>query len=226
MKNDILSYSVGISFPNIDLENVKGVLIDLDNTLYHFFPAHQSAMEKVCTYFNQFVSVSKDDFEKAYKAAWQAGFDRLGAMPLPHNRLIIFQAMAEKWGIAYPFLVADKAYHLYFDTVFSSIRPNKEAKDFLRQCKKKKIPVCLVTDLFEEIQIKKLKKLKMEKLISFIVSNDEVGADKPHPEMFLRALAKLGLSAKDVIMVGDEPIKDVAGAQRLGIKAYRVAVHK
>ncbi len=83
-----------------------------------------------------------------------------------------------------------------------------------------------MTDLFEEIQIKKLKKLKMEKLISFIVSNDEVGADKPHPEMFLRALSKLGLSAKDVIMVGDEPIKDVAGAERLGIKAYRVAVHK
>ena len=37
MKNDILKPTKAICFPEINLDGVKGVLIDLDNTLYHWF---------------------------------------------------------------------------------------------------------------------------------------------------------------------------------------------
>ena len=58
--------------------------------------------------------------------------------------------------------------------------------------------------------------------VDFIVSNDEVGVDKPHPLMFKTALKKMGIHAKDAIMIGDSTHKDIAGATAVKIKTYQV----
>ena len=104
--------------------------------------------------------------------------------------------------------------------------PDKNAVSFLKECKKKALPVCLVTDLFASIQTKKLKALKLTDYVDFIVANDEVGFDKPNAKMFTKALEKIGLSEKDVIMIGDHPLKDIQGAKNLGIRTYQVELLK
>jgi HAD superfamily hydrolase (TIGR01549 family) len=51
---------------------------------------------------------------------------------------------------------------------------------------------------------------------AFVVSSD-VGAGKPDPRVFQAALEHAGAAPDPALMVGDNPIRDVAGAQRLGI---------
>ncbi len=46
-----------------------------------------------------------------------------------------------------------------------------------------------------------------------------VGVGKPHPRIFERAVACLGLPAAQVAHVGDDPLLDVQGAQRAGLVA-------
>ena len=46
-----------------------------------------------------------------------------------------------------------------------------------------------------------------------------VGVGKPHPRIFARAVACLGLPATQVAHVGDDPLLDVQGAQRAGLVA-------
>lgn len=46
-----------------------------------------------------------------------------------------------------------------------------------------------------------------------------VGVGKPHPRIFERAVACLGLPATQVAHVGDDPLLDVQGAQRAGLVA-------
>ena len=68
--------------------------------------------------------------------------------------------------------------------------------------------------------------MKLDKYVDFIVTNDELGVDKPHPSLFQRGLEKLGISAKEAIMVGDNPENDIKGAQALGIRSYLVETDK
>lgn len=59
-------------------------------------------------------------------------------------------------------------------------------------------------------------------LVDGAVSSAEVGAGKPQPALFERALALAGVRAADALMVGDSPDTDVAGAVALGIDAVLV----
>ncbi len=55
-----------------------------------------------------------------------------------------------------------------------------------------------------------------------IVISSEVGADKPSPKIFSTALARAGVHASDALHVGDEPEADWLGAERAGLRAFRL----
>ena len=52
-----------------------------------------------------------------------------------------------------------------------------------------------------------------------VVVSCDVGYAKPHPEIFRRALADLGVVADAAVMVGDSLQTDIAGAKRSGLRA-------
>ena len=55
-----------------------------------------------------------------------------------------------------------------------------------------------------------------------IVISSEIGADKPSPRIFAAALARAGVSAAEALHVGDEPEADWHGAERAGLRAFRL----
>jgi putative hydrolase of the HAD superfamily len=97
-----------------------------------------------------------------------------------------------------------------------------DARLFLLDVYEKNIPICFVTDLTAAIQLRKVGKLGLEKMVKFMVSSEEAGVEKPDETMFKLAAEKLKLSYPDLIMIGDSEKKDIAGAEALGIKAYKV----
>jgi REG-2-like HAD superfamily hydrolase len=48
------------------------------------------------------------------------------------------------------------------------------------------------------------------------------GLEKPDPLMFRRALADLGIEADEVVYIGDDPEKDLAGARNAGLRTLDV----
>ena len=54
---------------------------------------------------------------------------------------------------------------------------------------------------------------------SAFVFSDEVGFSKPHPRMFETAARALGVALHEMVHVGDRQHNDIAGPQRLGLKA-------
>lgn len=55
-----------------------------------------------------------------------------------------------------------------------------------------------------------------------IVFSGEVGVEKPHPDIFAAALAELGMSAEEVLHVGDSRIDDLEGAEAAGLHARQL----
>jgi putative hydrolase of the HAD superfamily len=55
-----------------------------------------------------------------------------------------------------------------------------------------------------------------------LVISSEVGADKPDPWIFHRALALAEVSADEVLYAGDDPMRDWQGGEALGWRTFRL----
>ncbi|MEK7172684.1 MAG: HAD family hydrolase, partial [Patescibacteria group bacterium] len=86
------------------------------------------------------------------------------------------------------------------------------------------IIICLITDLTAKVQFEKIKFLKIDNYINFIVSSEEAGVDKPGVAIFKLALEKIRLLPEQVMMIGDSYERDIAGAKKLGLKTFLVEV--
>jgi putative hydrolase of the HAD superfamily len=60
--------------------------------------------------------------------------------------------------------------------------------------------------------------LGLSPLLQVMVTSQEVGFNKPQPEIFQEALKRAGVRAPEVIYVGDQYQIDVVGANRVGMK--------
>ena len=60
--------------------------------------------------------------------------------------------------------------------------------------------------------------LNLHHFFDLVLTFDDVGERKPSPKGFEMALAELGLSSEDVLMVGDWPERDMEGAHQIGIR--------
>jgi len=67
-----------------------------------------------------------------------------------------------------------------------------------------------------------LDRLSLSRYLSILTFSDEVRLRKPHPEIFLRTLAALGVSPAETAHVGDDVTTDVAGARGVGMWAIHL----
>jgi putative hydrolase of the HAD superfamily len=67
-----------------------------------------------------------------------------------------------------------------------------------------------------------LQHLGISKYFTHTFISSEVGADKPDPEIFRRALKLIHLSADGVLHVGDDPGRDWEAAEAAGLSVFRL----
>jgi putative hydrolase of the HAD superfamily len=67
-----------------------------------------------------------------------------------------------------------------------------------------------------------LERLGLAPYLGALSFSDEVGLRKPHPEIFRRTLAALGVLPAEAAHVGDDPATDMAGARAVGMRAIHL----
>jgi len=67
-----------------------------------------------------------------------------------------------------------------------------------------------------------LQHLGISKFFSQVFISSELGADKPDPENFRRALNLIDLNANEVLHVGDDPERDWKAAKAAGLLVFRL----
>jgi HAD superfamily hydrolase (TIGR01549 family) len=199
--------------------NYKGILLDLDNTVYPYDEAHKQALSKSFDKITEIYSARREAIEKSFKKARESVHLELHGTASSHNRLLYFQRTLENLG-ENPLKHSMEIYNVYWNSFLESMNPFEGAHEFLSLLKDKGLKVCLLTDLTAHIQFRKIEKLKLYDYIDFLVTSEEAGAEKPHPYIFMLAMKKINLTPNEVIMVGDNFAKDITGALNLGIKSY------
>lgn len=209
-------------FESIDLRNKKGVLIDLDNTLYPYDINHKRALASCRSLAKAKYEIAVDLFDEGYRRGRKTVHVQLEHRASSHSRLLYFQKASEFLFKETQIDFALEMEQLYWETFLSGMEWFPAAKEFLSECRSRGLKTCIITDLTTHIQMRKWKKLGLDQYIDFLVSSEEAGIEKPNRLIFEMALEKLSLKSEDVIMVGDNQKKDILGAEDIGIRAYLI----
>jgi putative hydrolase of the HAD superfamily len=67
-----------------------------------------------------------------------------------------------------------------------------------------------------------LEHLAISKYFRHVFISSELGADKPDPLIFLRALEISGFASGEVLHAGDDPLRDWAGASDAGLEVFQL----
>ena len=67
-----------------------------------------------------------------------------------------------------------------------------------------------------------LERLGVTQFFSHIFLSSELGADKPDPLIYERALKLSGLAPNETLHVGDDPVRDWQGAKAAGLSLFRL----
>lgn len=93
---------------------------------------------------------------------------------------------------------------------------NQEVVDVINEVHQH-LPTALISNAHDQHLRDLLNRFKLEHLFDHIIISGEVGAVKPHHEIYNIALDRAGVVADEVVFTDDRPT-NIEGAQRVGIK--------
>lgn len=198
---------------------IKGVIFDIDGTLYSYAKNDKIATLKLCEFAKKNLNVDEEKFLKAYCEARRIVKERLTDGGSRHSRVLFLQTTLEILG-KNPFLYTNDMYDCYWNNFLAGMKPFEGAVEFIRKLKSNGIKTAICTDMTAQIQYRKIKQLGLSNLIDFMVSSEETGFEKPSPIMFKLILKKMGISADEAAYFGDSLDRDIEGAKNVGIKSF------
>ncbi|MBI3312832.1 MAG: HAD family hydrolase [Candidatus Omnitrophica bacterium] len=185
------------------------IFLDLDNTLYAYAPCHLAGLKASYRFYRKSVEkISYRAFYGLYQKARETINRRLKGRAASHSRLLYFQTLLEKKFSKTKTGLSLRLEKNYWRAYFKKMKLKGWVLPFLKRMRREKKRIVIVTNLTSALQFSKIKKLRLEKWIDFVITSEEAGHDKPHPAIFRLACQKAGCSPSQVLVLGDDPASD------------------
>ena len=197
---------------------IKGVVFDLDNTVYDYDACHEKAVKKLSTFVCEKYGISMNEFEYNFNKAKTDVKNQLGDTGSSHNRMLYMQIFLENIGLR-PTEGALDLYDIYWNELLANIKLFPYVVRLMNELKERGIKILILTDLTAHIQHRKIAKIGLSEYIDVFVSSEEAGEEKPSKRAFDRLLLKAKLNAEELLMIGDSQTKDIDGSKASGLKA-------
>lgn len=195
----------------------KAIIFDTDNTLYPYIPSDEAATLAVEKKAEELLNVSPITFRKVFTEARNQIKTQLTDTASSHSRLLYYQRTIELLGFGTQIFMTLDLEQTYWRTFLSESTLFSDAKEFLIDLKSDGIKTAIITDLTAQIQFRKIVYFQLDDYFDYVVTSEEAGYDKPNPKTYEIAINKLDLPPEDIWMIGDNPIADVAGANKFNM---------
>jgi putative hydrolase of the HAD superfamily len=188
---------------------VKGVLFDLDGTL---FDRDSAVRDLFAAQYRAFQGVLGGVEPERYVERLLELDDHGHA-----DKRTVFARLVRELGLD---SALGDALTEHFREVYSKFGgPFPDALATLRELRARGIALALVTNGRTDTQAAKVSRLGLEPLLDATLISESEGLRKPDRRIFERALARIGVAPEHAWHVGDHPMADVAGAHAAGLTA-------
>ena len=196
---------------------IQAIIFDLDNTLYAYDPAHAAGFAAVTEYAAAQLGLAPERFRSLHREADRvlrrhAGEDAAAI----HSRLIRYQLLLE--GLGLTIAHAPRMEEVYWTAFFFFFCPEPGVRETLSALRERGCRLGVGTNMTALQQFEKLRRLGLTELADFLVSSEEVSAEKPDGRLFACCVEKAGCPAGDCLFVGDDAQKDILGALSAGLR--------
>lgn len=204
------------------MERIKAIGFDLFNTLVTVDPQSLArALDRlVQSLGEQGLEVQGDGFKEAYRRQARRFLEATRATGREtHNRFWVAAALEDMGHRVEPEDPrVDRAVEDYFKAFSSKCKLLPGTMDALRRLGGR-FPLGLLSNFTHAPAAWNiLEELALRPLFQAILISGEMGYRKPHPSVFQRLLQAMGVSAQELLYVGDDPGPDVYGALEAGIQ--------
>jgi len=189
---------------------VRAIIFDLDNTLTDFMKMKAEAI-------NAAIDGMIDAGLRLPREAVRARIDAIYAEQGLEFQQVFDALLESELGHIDPKILASGIVS-YRKARVSSLKPYPHVQLTMLELTKRGIKLAVVSDAPRAQAWLRLCDLSLQHVFDVVVTFEDTRERKPSPAPFREALRLLGVEARDCLMVGDWPERDVAGAKSLGIK--------
>lgn len=199
---------------------MKHLFFDLDRTLWDFERNSETALHEL---FHT-LELDRDipdfhEFHNIYKVKnaelWKLYGN--GKLTKEDLRSLRFEVTLSAFGLNDTSLAHELSAG-YIELSPRQTQLHKGALETLERLKKEGYRMHIITNGFKEVQYIKLENSGLAPYFEVVVCSEEIGKNKPSPDIFNYSLNKAAAKANNSVMIGDDPEVDVVGAINAGLK--------
>lgn len=186
---------------------IKAVLFDLDGTLLDRDTSLVLFVRDQYDRYSQLQMIEKEDFVQRFIEIDDHGYvwkDKV------YQQLITEFSID---GIEWTNLLDD-----YLNNFQRHCVGFPKLMSMLTDLKSNGIKLALVSNGYGQFQYDNFKALGISDLFDEVLISEWEGLRKPDPAIFIRALSKLRIEAKEALFVGDHPENDISASRKIGMK--------
>lgn len=214
--------------PSLISPKIKDVFFDLDHTLWDFEQNSHKMLHILYTEFNLSQILRRtatdfiDAFEKELPKLWEAYNE--GTLDKETLRAVRFPRIFAALGVEES-AVPQGLEYAYFTRCPQQGATFPGVNEALSHLKSKGFRMHILTNGFLESQRSKLFASGIDTFFETVTTSECSKARKPDPKMFHFALTRAKAKASTSLMVGDNFITDIQGAQAIGMETLFFSPH-
>ncbi|NUM52072.1 MAG: HAD-IA family hydrolase [Candidatus Hydrogenedentes bacterium] len=209
---------------------VRAVFFDAAGTLLHVYPSVGEIYAREAERFG--VSAATESLSAVFRKVWRELRPYADGTSPFHTS----EAIEREWWRKLVERVFDDAVGLDsfgdgFETFFESLYLRFEEPEVWRlygdvmpaldALRDRGIPIAIVSNWDSRLP-RLMHAMGVANRFQFILTSAEAGVSKPSPEIFLQAVARLGLLTHEVLHIGDSLDDDVRAAQNAGLRGLHI----
>ncbi len=191
----------------------KGIIFDLDNTLYEYDICNKKATDHISKIISKKFQITHHEFKKFFELGRTEIKNRLGKTASSHSRLLYIKEAFEIMKVGSQIETIIELEQQYWNKYLESANLFDNAIQFLKLLKDNGIILTCLTNLNTNIQLKKIFYFELQKIFDFVITSEEVGFEKPNKSMFLLAKDRMELNDHEIWIIGDDIEADMRGAR-------------
>jgi len=188
---------------------IKAVIFDLDNTLIDFMGTKKSSCDAAID------AMIKAGLKTPKQKAWKTLFSLYREKGIEYQT--IFKPFLEKTMGKVDYKIMAAGIIAYRKTKNTMLKTYPNVKPVLKKLSKN-YKLAILSDAPILQAWTRLVEMGLENFFDTVITYDDTHKAKPHPRPFRTVLRKLKVKPEEVVMIGDNLLRDVKGAKNLGMK--------